>query len=271
MPQVSRYLTIYISFIKFSLITELSFKINFLIKIFVELLWLSILIIFYEILFSNTDNIAHWSREQYLFFIGCHYMLGGIIESLFLENCANFTELVRSGDLDTYLLKPIDEQFIITTKKIDWSTLPNIIQGIAIMIYALAVNPKWTFELTQFLMFVITFTCGLTITYSFLLMLCSTSVWIIRNQSMMELWWLFSTLMRYPKEIFNDSWAHSIGWFLTFVIPALIVINIPASTMIRKFLHPYSVLWMGICTGLFMFASRKLFKFALTSYRSASS
>jgi ABC-2 type transport system permease protein len=33
---------------------------------------------------------------------------------LFLDNCNEFAELVRTGDLDGLLLKPIDEQFLIT-------------------------------------------------------------------------------------------------------------------------------------------------------------
>ena len=47
--------------------------------------------------------------------------------------------------------------------------------------------------------------CALGMAYSFLLMLSSTSVWLVRNQSMYELWWLFTSLMRYPKEIFRGA------------------------------------------------------------------
>ena len=67
--------------------------------------------------------------------------------------------------------------------------------------------------------------CGVAMAYSLLLMLCSLSVWMVRNQSLMEMWWLFSTLMRYPREIFSTtSWALPLGWFFTFVVPVMLLI-----------------------------------------------
>ena len=37
---------------------------------------------------------------------------------------------------------------------------------------------------------------GVAMAYGFLLMLTAASVWFMRNQSLMEMWWLFTTLMR---------------------------------------------------------------------------
>ena len=80
-------------------------------------------------------------RAQYLFFIGCYFTLEGLIETFFLSNCTEFSELVRTGDLDFYLLKPIDEQFLVTCRNIDWSTAPNAIMGLGVMLFACA---TWT-------------------------------------------------------------------------------------------------------------------------------
>ena len=59
-------------------------------------------------------HVAGWSEPQYFFFVGCYFALNGLIETLFLENCNEFAELVRTGDLDFLLLKPIDEQFLVS-------------------------------------------------------------------------------------------------------------------------------------------------------------
>src|SRR5262245_42600495 len=191
----------------------MSFRVNFLVKVAVELLWLSILVVFYELIFANTASVAGWDRSRYLFFIGCHYALGGFIETLFLENCTGFAEMVRTGDLDFTLLRPIDEQFLVTTRPVDWSTFPNILQGIAVMVYALWAM-SWPFDPGRLVAFLLLFACGVAMAYSFLLMLSSLSVWMVRNQSLMEMWWLFTNLMRYPREIFAaTSWALPVGWF----------------------------------------------------------
>ena len=59
-----------------------------------------------------------------------------LIETLFLENCNEFADLVRSGDLDFFLLKPIDEQFLVSCRRIDWSCAPNVLLGFGVMGYA---------------------------------------------------------------------------------------------------------------------------------------
>jgi ABC-2 type transport system permease protein len=265
-----RYPRLYLAFARFDLASEMSFRVNFVAKLSVELLWLFMLVMFYELIFQRTNLVAGWDRNRYLFFVGCFYALGGLIEAFFLENCLGFAELVRTGDLDTYLLKPIDEQFLITCRHVDWSTLPNIAQGIGVMIYALASMEDWTFNAGRLLAFVALFACGCAMAYSFLLTLCSLSVWMVRNQSLMEMWWLFTTLMRYPREIFHVQWANPVGWFFTFIVPVLLVVSVPSETMVRA-LRPGFIAWMVVAAAGLLYLSRKFFRRALGAYRSASS
>ena len=267
-----RYFRLLLAFARFGLASEMSFRVNFLVKVCVELLWLSILLVFYDLIFQHTGGnpVAKWDRWQYLFFVGCHYALGGFIETFFLENCTGFAEMVRTGDLDHYLLKPIDEQFLITSRHMDWSTFPNILQGAGVMTYALW-QMGWQFDAGKIIAFVLLFLCGTAMAYSFLLMLCSLSVWMVRNQSLMEMWWLFTTLMRYPREIFNaTNWAVPVGMFFSFLVPILLVVTVPAEAMVRT-LQPRFVVIMVVAAAALLLVSRAFFRRALSSYRSASS
>jgi ABC-2 type transport system permease protein len=263
-----RYLRLFAAFARFDLASEMSFRVNFLVKLCVEVLWLSMLILFYELIFSTTKSVAGWDRNEYLFFVGCHYALGGVIETFFVTNCVGFADMVRSGDLDGYLLKPIDEQFLITCRHIDWSTFPNILQGVGVMAYTL-VEMHWSFDPARLGCFLALFACGCAMAYSFLLMLSSLSVWMVRNQSLMEMWWLFTTLMRYPREIFV-GWAAPVGWFFTFVVPVMLVVSVPAETMVKLF-RVWPVILMAAAAAALLLVSRAFFRRALLSYRSASS
>src|SRR5204863_8469312 len=128
-------------------------------KVSVELLWLGRLLIFYHTVFSQTNTIQGWGHAEFLVFLGCYYALEGAIETFFLENCNEFSNLVRTGDLDLYLLKPIDEQFLVSCRKIDWSTAPNFIMGAAVMGLALW-QMGWAFDWRQLVMFGVMFGCG---------------------------------------------------------------------------------------------------------------
>lgn len=267
---IARYLRLWLALGKYGIIRELTFRGNFLIKISVEFLWLGILLIFYQAIFQNTSVVASWSQAQYLFYIGCHFAMGGVLETFFLENCGRFADLVRTGDLDYYLLKPIDEQFLVTCRQIDWSTGPNIILGGAVMLYALR-DMSWQWDSGRVLAFFAMFLCGIAIAYSFLLMLTASSVWLVRNQSLYEIWWLFTTLMRYPRDIFFGTWAAPIGFFFTFILPIMLVINVPASAMVRTIFDPMMVLYTAIASIILVGVSRFIFRSALKRYRSASS
>ena len=269
MRSLSKYLKLLGSLGRYTLAREMAFRGNFLVKVTVEVIWLGIMLAFYETIFARTKTIAHWPKDEYLFFVGCFFALNGLIEMLFLENCNEFAELVRTGDLDFLLLRPIDEQFLITCRRVDWATAPNILMGAGVMGIALA-RLHWQFDPIKALAFLATFACGTAIAYSFMVILTSFSVWMVRNQSLMEMWWLFSSLARYPKEIFLGSRAEPIGFLFTFILPILLVAYIPSAVMVRT-IDPAMLGFTLFATAVLLWASRKFFQHALRSYRSASS
>src|SRR6266849_6593679 len=116
MDAAARYLRLFVAFARYGLVRELAFRGNFLIKLTVEVLWLALLLIFYRTVFAKTSLVAGWSEAEYLFFVGCYFTLEGLIETFFLENCTAFADLIRSGDLDFYLLQPLDEQFLVSCR-----------------------------------------------------------------------------------------------------------------------------------------------------------
>jgi ABC-2 type transport system permease protein len=264
-----RYLRLLGSLARFTMARELAFRGNFLVKVSVEVLWLGILIAFYRTVFARTRAVAGWPEEQYFFFVGCFFAMNGLIETLFLENCNDFGELVRTGDLDFLLLRPIDEQFLITCRRIDWGTAPNVLMGAAIMAVAMA-KMHWQFDPVRVATFLATFACGTAIAYSFMVLLTALSVWMVRNQSLMEMWWLFTSLARYPREIFAGTWAEPLGRFFTYILPILLVVNVPSNAMVRM-LEPRMVALTFAATAALLWASRRFFRRALRSYRSASS
>jgi len=182
----------------------MAFRANFLVKMLVEMLWLGILLVFYQMIFAD-EHRCRVGQVRIPVYVGCHFTLAGIIETFFLSNCVEFADLIRSGDLDHYLLKPIDEhpghlpqpRLVDAAQRLRRRGRDGFALG----------GLNWTFDPVLVLAFLVVFGCGVGMTYSFLLLLTSTSVWFVRNQNLMELWWLFTTLMRYPREIYKGTWA----------------------------------------------------------------
>jgi ABC-2 type transport system permease protein len=264
-----RHLRLMFCFAKFSLLGELAFRSNFLLKILVELIWLGILLTFFKTIFGKSSNVAGWNEHEFLFFVGAYYALEGFVETFFLENCVEFSELVRSGNLDFCLLKPIDPQFFITLRRVDWSTAPKILLGFIMISFAMYEIGK-PLELWKVPLFLILFLCGCSLAYSFLLLLTSLSVWMIRNQSLMEVWWLFTNLMRYPRQIYDSEWALPIRMVFGFIIPALLAVSIPVEFAVKEINIEFT-LFLFVIAIVYFQLSRMFFNYSLKYYRSASS
>src|SRR5437764_189554 len=67
---LARYASIYAALWRNSIVREMQFKANFVLWIFVELLWFALQLTFIAVLYSQTDHIGDWSQWQVLLLIG---------------------------------------------------------------------------------------------------------------------------------------------------------------------------------------------------------
>ena len=80
---------------------------------------------------------AAWDKYQFFVFIATSMFINSIVQMFFMTNADEFSELIRTGGLDFALLKPIDTQFLISLRKIEWASLANFLVAAALMTYAL--------------------------------------------------------------------------------------------------------------------------------------
>src|SRR5664280_555857 len=112
----SRYLSIYAALWKNSVAREMSFKSNFLLWIFVELLWFGLQLSFVGVLYLHTDHIASWTKWEVVMLIGASHLIQQTFQAFFLVNCTNLSELVRTGKLDFLLLLPVNTRFVVSLR-----------------------------------------------------------------------------------------------------------------------------------------------------------
>ena len=56
--------------------------------------------------------------------------MNSVVQTFFMTNVDELTDLIRTGGLDFILLKPIDTQFLVSLRRIDWSSLANLVAGL---------------------------------------------------------------------------------------------------------------------------------------------
>src|SRR5260370_16706497 len=115
---VWRYFEIYSALWKNSVSREMTFKSNFLLWIFVELLWFGLQLSFIGVLYLHTDNIGTWTKWQVVLLIGGSHFIQQMFQAFFLINCTNLSELILTGKLDFLLLLPVHTRFVVCLRQV---------------------------------------------------------------------------------------------------------------------------------------------------------
>jgi len=280
MPHRPSYLRVFLTFARNSLVRDMMFPANFIIESISSFGWVLMNIGFYLLIFEYTDQIGAdgtaggaWSKYQFFVFIATSMFINSVVQMFFMPNADEFSELIRTGGLDFALLKPIDTQFLISLRKIEWASVANFVVAAVLMAYALPRVEGIELTVWRVLLYVVYVVGGIGILYSLTIVLAAASVWLGRNTSIYDFWFYITTFSRYPMEIYQGPIGDWLRRGFTFVLPILIVVNVPAR-MLAKPLRPeyaYLAAFAIAATILSLLASRWVFQRALLSYRSASS
>ncbi|HEY8651080.1 MAG TPA: ABC-2 family transporter protein [Chthoniobacterales bacterium] len=264
---VRRYIDIYSIMLRNSLIREMSFKANFLLWMIVEILWFCGQILFFSIIFGQVNRIGDWSKWEVVLLVGTHQIIAQLFQAFFFVNVANVPELVRTGKLDSLLVLPLDSQFAVSTKQFGLDSVINALIGAAVVLLALT-RLQITPSAGAVLLYLIALGFGVAVHYSIMLSLAAVSFWIIRAQGLVYGYFNFLNIARYPDVIFPKLFRFVFGW----IIPVVIVANIPARLLIKSLGQPGWLMFHMIVAGtIAAMISRAFWRFALRHYSSASS
>src|SRR5262245_39926238 len=167
---MKRYLEIYGALWRNSVVREMGFKANFLLWIVVELLWFALQISFIAVIYGHTDRIGDWTKWQVVLLVGASHFIQQLFTALFLSNCVQLSEHVRTGRMDFFLLLPINTRFLISFRQVDLGAFVNAGSAVAVMAYSghqLGLTPT----LAQVAGFLVLCFAGLLIHYSLLFLL----------------------------------------------------------------------------------------------------
>ncbi|KAB2640706.1 MAG: hypothetical protein DVB30_00910 [Verrucomicrobia bacterium] len=264
---LSHYWAIYSIMFRNSLIREMSFKLNFLLWMLVEVLWFMGQIVFIEVVFSYVGGIGGWSKWEVVLLIGTHQLIGQLFQAFFYMNLANLPELVRTGKMDFMLLLPVDTQFVVSMKQFGMDNVINALVGagfVSFSLWKLAILPTFS----QILLYAVSVLCGILIHYCIMLVFAASSFWMVRSQGLIYGYYSLFNIGRYPDTIYRGAFKLVFSW----LIPVIIVANIPSRILIHAAENPWPIILQLIAATLLMVgATRLMWNSALRHYSSASS
>ncbi len=267
------HLRLFWLFAKTSVQNDTEYRADFFAQVLVTLLGIGTQLTAVWVIFRQTPNLAGWSLPQVLALLGVYNFMYGFIGALIAPNMRQVLEDVRQGTLDFALLKPVNNQFLVSVRQFVIWRLTDILLGLALAVYASVriaahstAGAGSTFSLHQALLFPLMLACGAVIVYSFWLILATTSFWFIRIDNIEMIFWNIFEAGRYPIDVYPLY----IRRFLTFGVPLAFITTFPARALGGALETP-TVLLAVLLAAVMALLSAWFWRVGLRRYGSASS
>ncbi|MSR43683.1 MAG: hypothetical protein EXS29_02600 [Pedosphaera sp.] len=263
---LARYLGLYAALWKNSVTREMGFKSNFLLWIVVEMLWFALQLTFMAVIYSHTERIGTWTKWEVVLLVGAAHFIQQIFTALFLVNCTQLSEHIRTGKLDFMLLLPINTRFLVSLRQVDLGGFINAGSAVAVMVYA-ARELHLAPSALQIAGFLALCAIGLLIHYSLMFLLSAISFWTVKAQGIVYGYYNLFNIARMPDAAFHGLFKA----VFTFVLPILLVVNVPVKLLTNKLQSPLELALL-LAMALACFTVSELFwRLSLRRYTSASS
>jgi ABC-2 type transport system permease protein len=261
-----RYGRVFATLWRNSVVREMSFKINFLLWIGVELLWFALQLVFISVIYQHTDRIGTWSKWEVVLLLGASQFIQQVFIAFFLTNCAQLSELIRTGKMDFMLLLPINTRFIISLRQVDLGGFINALSALVVMVYA-AHRLQLALAAAHVAGFLCLCMASILVHYSLLFLLATVSFWTVRAQGIVWGYYNLFSLARWPDVAFHGFFKG----FFTYVIPMLLVANVPVKLLSGRLSSPGEMVALVAMSVLCFILSELVWRLSLRHYTSASS
>lgn len=248
-----------------SLLTATQYRGDFLLTTAMSLLWSGWTVLPLFFVYQQTEAVAGWNAWEALLVMAFFLMLRGVLDAFIEPNLRGLVEKVRDGTLDFVLLKPVDAQVLVSFARVDPGRLMDLVNALALAIFALSrlgVVPGPA-EIALAALAVVS---GVCILYSLWLCAAATTFFWVRVESLSYLLGALLDAGRWPAAVYR-------GWLrvvFTVVLPIVFMTTVPAEALLSR-AGAQPVLTSVALAAVFLFLSRRLWRFALSRYTSASS
>jgi len=261
---MQQYINIYRRLLKINFAELLAYRANFISHLISSCCWTLFQIIWINLLTYKNQSIFGWKKEDLIILTISYVILSGFHHCFLSKNFRELAKIIDYGQLDSYLVKPVDEQFLLSLTKVEYSQLARFLLGTVALIVTLSKFQIYP-SLIQILSYIFLMGFGLVTIYSIWLLLSSLMIWYPQINNLVGFLFDLTGVSRYPKEMILKTNNYAIFFFL----PITLIAAAPSRYLFNKAITGDTFLLVLECGVLFII-SRLFWKFSLRFYTSAS-
>lgn len=225
---MKRYLRIYLSSTAQHLKRMLQYRSDFLIGAGSFLFMQASGILFMALIFQQIPDLNGWTLTQMMFLYG-YFQLPRGLDHLLTDNIWLIPTKVRRGEIDRYLLRPINPLFQLVIERFQVEAFGELAVGVALMIYTIPLLDIQV-NLGTILLGILFIILGALIYTSIKLITASIGFWVINSMPIMTTIYNIADFSKYPTTIFPKA----IQWTVTYLIPFAFVSFLPATVLLNR-------------------------------------
>ncbi len=261
-----RYLRLYKTFVVQYIKQLMEYRIDFLTGATSFLINQLTNIVFISIIFSQIPQLAGWSYNEIIFIYGFSLLPKGL-DHLTTDNLWKISYfIVRKGDFDKYLTRPINPLVHVIMELFQLDALGEFITGIVLFIYA-SVRLHIRFNVLNILLLIVAVLFGTLIFTSIKIACAAIAFWVKRSGSILQVFYMSSDFARYPITIYNKT----IKYIISYVVPFAFTSYYPASYFLRGNDPVYCIGGVVIISMVMMVVSVLIWNRGIRAYESAGS
>ena len=219
MRHIRRALRIHRIFIAQELKKMMEYKGDFIVGIIGFLLTQCSNLLFLWLIFANIPSLMGWSLNQIVFIYGFSLIPKGI-DHLFFDNLWSIGYfIVRKGDFDKYLTRPVNTLFQVMAEKLQIDALGELIVGIALVSVTIPqLNIEWS--VIKVLLAFIAIIFATFIYTGIKTITASVAFWVKRSGNVIYMFYMVSDFAKYPVAIYNEVIRNVITYIIPFALAA---------------------------------------------------
>lgn len=259
-----KYIKLYLTYAKCSLMGKLTYKANVLIGLAAFLFAQTFSLLTLYLIISAVPSIDGFSIYQMGFLFGITNMAIGLDHLLSDRLWTVSYYEVKTGKMDHFFLRPLPVLFQVLASEIQLEALGELIVGVA-LIGVCASHLEVIVSFSGILLLIVGIICAAIIISSFKVIVAALAFIFKRSGPLLQIIYNVSMYSKYPLPIFPKV----IQYILLFVIPLGLCLYIPFDNFFNPVYNPYILIGIIIAiTSVFSSLSLLFWSFCTKKYES---
>lgn len=223
-------------------------------------------LIFIYIIFKNIPQLEGWTVDQIVFIYGFSLIPRGV-DHFYADNLWKVAYfLIRRGEFDKYLTRPIDSLHHVLMEGFEVDALGELITGIILVIIA-SNRLALVFTPLKIAGFIVAVVFGTLIYTGLKIIFAAVALWTKQSGSLLHMVYMTSDFAKYPVTIYNML----VKTIITYMIPFAFTAFYPAAWLLTGEAPLFSLGGTVLAGTALIVLGRLLWNRGLRAYESAGS